>query len=213
MEKDFEFEESFSFWKNLSLCLIFFTVAPITILVSLFALTSFSKASSEKETINLSYHRQLADAGAKVFASFPDTLPSVSAEVEGKDARPELVRQYLASFESPLVPYADYVVSDADKYGLDYRLTTAIAQQESNLCKIIPPSTHNCWGWGITSVSSLSFDSFDEGIEIVSKGIKENYIDEGFITPEQIMTKYTPSSPNGAWAKGVRQFMSEIAEE
>lgn len=209
METDLGFEDNFSFWKNLSLCLIFFTVAPITILVSLFALTSFSKANSEKETINLSYHRQLADAGAKVFASFPDTLPSISGEVEGKDARAEIVRQYLALFNSPLLPYADYVVSDADKYGLDFRLTTAIAQQESNLCKIIPPSSNNCWGWGIHSQGTLGFSSYEEGIDAVSKGLKEEYLDKGYKTIEEIMSKYTPLS-NGSWAAGVEKFMGEM---
>ncbi len=95
----------------------------------------------------------------------------------------------------------------ADKYSLDFRLITAIAQQESNLCRIIPPGSHNCWGWGIHSESNLGFSSYEEGIETVSQGLKENYIDEGLTTPDQIMTKYTPSS-NGSWAHGVNTFMS-----
>ena len=43
-----------------------------------------------------------------------------------------------------------------------------------------------------------------------AKILKKNYIDKGLVTPELIMTKYTPSSPNGAWAKAVNQFMNEI---
>jgi hypothetical protein len=88
-------------------------------------------------------------------------------------------------------------------------LTTAIAQQESNLCKNYPDGTYNCWGWGIHSQGTLGFSSFTEGIELVTKGLKENYIDKGYLTPETIMTKYTPLS-NGSWANGVSKFLSEM---
>ncbi|KKU47808.1 MAG: hypothetical protein UX67_C0028G0001, partial [Candidatus Woesebacteria bacterium GW2011_GWF2_46_8] len=97
----------------------------------------------------------------------------------------------------------------ADRYELDYRLTTAIAQQESNLCKIIPPGSNNCWGWGIHSAGTLGFDSFEEGIETVSAGLRKEYLDKGFRTVEEIMSKYTPLS-NGSWATGVTKFMSEM---
>ena len=83
------------------------------------------------------------------------------------------------------------------------------SQQESNLCKKIPSGTFNCLGWGVHSKGTLGFSSFEEAIEVVSKGLKENYIDEGLLTPEEIMTKYTPHS-DGSWAYGVNLFMNEI---
>ena len=107
------------------------------------------------------------------------------------------------------MPYANNVVTAADKYKIDFRLITAIAQQESNLCKIIPPDSHNCWGWGINSNGSLGFNSYEEAIDTVSKGLKEEYIDKGYTTPEQIMSKYTPLS-NGSWAFGVNKFLTEM---
>jgi hypothetical protein len=55
----------------------------------------------------------------------------------------------------------------------------------------------------------LGFNSYSDAIETVSKGLKNNYIDEGLVTPDEIMTKYTPSS-NGSWAHGVNEFMSEM---
>ena len=94
--------------------------------------------------------------------------------------------------------------------GMDFRLITAIAQQESNLCKIIPPRTYNCWGWGIHSEGTLGFDSYEEAIDAVTLGLKENYFNKGLTTPDTIWPKYTPSSPDGAWAKGVNQFMAEM---
>jgi hypothetical protein len=205
-------EDSFNFWKNLSLIIIFFVITPVALGTSLFSLISLVKAQdaetalNQQNTIAISQGEQ---SGAKVFASLPSTLPSVSGDVGTADARSELIRQYLASYDSPLTPYADDLVKAADKYGLDYRLTTAIAQQESNLCKKSPPGTHNCWGWGIHSKGTLGFDSYEQGIDEVSKGLKENYLDKGYTTAEEIMSKYTPQS-NGSWAFGVNLFMDQL---
>lgn len=193
-------EENFSFWKNLLLTAIFFAVTPITIGVSLFSLLSLNKAEIPKSH---------SFSGARVYASLPNTFPSITGVVDSSDARSELVGQYLANYNSKLTPYSSLIVETADKYGLDYRLITAIAQQESNLCKLIPTGSNNCWGWGIHSEGTLGFSSLESGIETVSKGLKEEYLDKGYETVESIMTKYTPLS-NGSWAAGVTQFMSEM---
>ena len=108
-----------------------------------------------------------------------------------------------------MAPYADYIVKTADEFNIDYRLTTAIAQQESNLCKVIPPKTYNCWGWGIHSEGTLGFSSYEEGIRTVTMGLSQNYMSLGLDTPEKIMSKYTPLS-NGSWARGVEEFLLEM---
>jgi hypothetical protein len=55
----------------------------------------------------------------------------------------------------------------------------------------------------------LGFDSFEEGIEIVSKGLKEYYIDLGYVTVEEIMKKYAhPDSTT--WAEGVSYYMLQM---
>ena len=105
--------------------------------------------------------------------------------------------------------YADFIVQTADKYGLDFRLLTAIAQKESGLCRVIPEGSNNCWGWGIHSEGTLGFDSYEEAIETVSKGLKENYIDLGYVSVEEIMAKYAhPSSTT--WAEGVSFYMNQM---
>jgi hypothetical protein len=195
---EFSWEENLSFWKNIFLVVIFFTIAPITLGVSLFSLLSL-KAIPQEDTPRVS--------GVRIYASLPGSFPSVSGIAEVGDARVEIVRQYLEDYSSPLEPHAGLLVEASDKYGLDFRLITAIAQQESNLCKIIPPGSFNCWGWGIHSEGTLGFTSFEEGIENVSKGIREEYLNKGFQTVEEIMSKYTPLS-NGSWADGVNTFMS-----
>lgn len=197
---EYSWEEGFSFWKNLFFVTIFFTIAPLTIGVSLFSLLSL-KYTPKESVLNTS--------GVRIYASLPNSFPSINGSVEATDARVEIIRQYLAKYKSSLEPHASFIVQTSDKYGMDYRLITAIAQQESNLCKLIPPSSFNCWGWGIHSQGSLGFGSFEQGIEVVSKGLKEQYLDKGYTSPEQIMSKYTPLS-NGSWANGVNQFMNEM---
>ena len=196
-------ESAFAFWKNMFFMIIFFTIAPITLAVSMFAILSLEK---NETTLPI----QSAKTGIRVYASLPSEFPKISDNVEVADARPELVYQYLKRYNSPLVDLSNFLVEQADINGLDYRLIPAIAQQESNLCKIIPPKTYNCWGWGIHSKGTLGFNSYEEAIETVMKGIKKEYIDKGLTTPDTIWTKYTPGSPNGAWAKGVNQFMADM---
>lgn len=202
-------EESYLFWKNLILVMVFLTIAPLTLLTSLFSLVSISNSSKISPEVKEQVLGKIAPSGFKVYASLPTDLPGISGEALASDARVEILRQYLSKYNSPLLPYADLIVSAADEYQLDFRLITAIAQKESNLCKIIPPGGYNCWGWGIHSQGSLGFQSYEEGIREVTAGIAKEYVGKGYDTIEKIMSKYTPLS-NGSWALGVNQFMSEM---
>jgi hypothetical protein len=139
----------------------------------------------------------------------PEVLGAFSFSVKSEDAIPEIIRQYLAKYQSPLLPHADFLVNTARKYKIDPRLLVAIAQQESNLCKKIPDNSHNCWGWGIHSQGTLKFDSYPEAINAVAKGLSERYLGQGLNTPEEIMGIYTPLS-DGSWARGVQQFLDEM---
>lgn len=200
---EYEARPSFEFWKNLFLIVVFFTVTPITLGISLFSIFSLQKSNVTEIT-------STTQGSVKIYASLPSEFPTVSGDYVAVDARPELIKQYLIRYKSPLLGLENYMVQKADEYGLDYRLIPAIAQQESNLCKIIPPETYNCWGWGIHSRGTLGFNSYEEAIDTVMKGLKTEYIDKGYTTPDTIWTKYTPGSPDGAWAKGVNQFMAAM---
>jgi len=202
-------ENSFSFWKNIILAIVFFSVTPLTLGASLYSLLSFNNNKLEGQNLKLINRDTTAVLGARIYASLPIDFPSISEKVQSSDARPEIIKNYLLRYKSPLVSFAGYIVQAADEFNIDYRLTTAIAQQESNLCKIIPPNTYNCWGWGIHSEGTLGFSSYEEGIRAVTMGLAQNYIALGLDTPEKIMSKYTPLS-NGSWAKGVEQFLNEM---
>lgn len=202
-------DEDFGFWKNIILIAVFFVVTPITLGISIFSLFSFKNNEAIEKKFNTTNITISPKSGVSVFASLPDRTPSVSSSVEAADARPQIVANYLQFYNSPLLPYANTIVETSDKYGLDFRLITAIAQQESNLCKVIPPESYNCWGWGIHSEGTLGFSSYEKGIEEVSKGLRKEYLDKGYSTVKEIMSKYTPLS-NGSWANGVETFMNDM---
>ena len=146
--------ETGSFWKKIVLTLVFFTFTPVTLFASVLALTAIydSEIDTKYTHTNLI---EVPKPGIQVYASLPDTLPSISGEVTAEDARSEIIREYLDAYNSPLMSYADFIVQTADKYGLDFRLLTAIAQKESGLCRVIPEGSNNCWGWGIHSEGTL----------------------------------------------------------
>lgn len=156
-----------------------------------------------------SSHR--APSGQTVaYAALPATQNVLGAsimEIDGSDA--EKIRQFLAKYNSPLEPYAVDIVDAADQYGLDRRLIPAIAMKESTLCKKIPVNSYNCWGFGIYGNKVTRFANYKEGVYTVTKALATRYKGKGLVTPEQIMTMYTPSS-DGSWAKGVNHVMNQL---
>lgn len=144
--------------------------------------------------------------------SHQGSVKGVATIIEYDDSRPAIVANFLERHKSPLKPYDEFgvtLVEIADRYNIDFRLLPSIMMQESNLCKSIPEGTYNCLGFGIHSRGTLGFDSYEAGFERAAREIKANYIDIGLTTPEEIMTKYTPSS-NGSWAASVNQWMAEM---
>ncbi len=197
-----------SLLKKIVLIAVFFMVTPMALFSSILSLVAVSDNQSKTLGEKTSIFEE-PEPGVRVYAALPADTPSVYEKVISADARPEIVRNYLKINRSPLEPYADYIVEVADKYGMDFRLITSIAQKESGLCRVIPPESHNCWGWGIHSKGTLGFSSYKEGIETVSKGLKENYIDKGYVTVDEIMKKYAhPDSTT--WADGVNYYMAQM---
>jgi len=139
-------------------------------------------------------------------SSAPFVLGEYTTQFQLADSRVANLKTFFRKHNSVLYDHAEFIVKTADKYGFDYRLIPAIAMQESNLCRLIPENSYNCWGWGIYGSIVTRFSSYEEAIETVAKGLKTEYIDKGYITASAIMQKYTPSS-NGSWAHGVNTFL------
>lgn len=156
---------------------------------------SDKKNSSKNYQFTASYKADLSDG--------------YTTEIKPGDARAANLKAFFRKHNSSLYDYADKIVDVSDKYKFDYRLLPAIAMQESNLCRVIPENSFNCWGWGIYGTTVTRFDSYDDAIETVGKGIKDNYIDKGLVTASAIMNKYTPSS-KGSWQYGVNTFLKAL---
>jgi hypothetical protein len=185
--------------------LLTMTLFGVTLVGFLFALiislATYSYYSSDEYL--LSQGRTVA------YAALPTTQNIFTADITEKDGREEKLRQFLKQYNSPLEPYAADIIAAADEYGLDFRLIPAIAMQESGLCKTIPYNSYNCWGFGIYGKTITRFKDYQEGIYTVTKALATRYKDKGLITPDQIMTMYTPSS-NGSWAFSVNHFMDKL---
>lgn len=147
-------------------------------------------------------------------AGLPETdIRGVQTVVETDDGRAEIVAKFLERHNSPMQPHEYYgqkLVEIADRYNLDFRLLPAIAMQESNLCRNThSEAPHNCLGFGIHERGTLDFESYEAGFERAGLELRAFYVDQGRITTEQLMRKYTPSS-DGSWANSVDQWMAEM---
>lgn len=154
--------------------------------------------------------------------SFPQTIyasrnasgSSASLQInlilKGEDNRAKILKDFLEKYSSPLAPYADSFIKNADNYGLDWRLVASISGVESTFGKHIPYNSYNGWGWGIYGNNVIYFSSWEEGIETVSRGLRENYISKWGAEDVYEMGRIYAASPT--WASNVNYFIEKISE-
>lgn len=184
----------------------------IWIIVSLFILFGilaiFSKAANTKELDTLLVSTSKNAIGSpKGIASAPREILSA---VKGEDARVVLVERFLKEKGSPMIGSGKLFIAAADKYDLDWRLLPAIAFQESTLGKHTIFGSYNAFGWGVVDNTTIgmSFGSWEEAIFTVAKGLREDYLNKGFTTPETININYAGDKN---WNKKVQSAMEEIS--
>jgi hypothetical protein len=145
-----------------------------------------------------------------------DMLKEVDSNtrIETEDTRVIAMQKFLFDYNSPMYPSAKAFITEADKYGLDWRLVASISGVESAFGNLIPRGTHNAWGWrGINKNPDgwSLFSSWDAGIAEVTRGLAQGY---GIhLTPFQIEPYYCPPcglNPAHAWANGVTRYMREL---
>lgn len=144
-------------------------------------------------------HADIKTAGPS--ASFNDLLV-----MRESDDRAMVLRSYLEEKGSPLAPYADLFVSQADLYKIDWRFVVAISGVESTFGKAVPCT--NAWGWGIYGSHMYCFPSYEEAIRTISKELRERYIDGWNAQTVYAIGSYYAASPT--WASRVVYFMNDI---
>lgn len=188
----------------IALPLLFFTIASFALLLS-----------ASKLVLSSSSNRALAAStvGSQIFISPPPSEGNVLGESSvTPEARPIILRKFLESYHSPLAKYSDLILEVSGEYNLDWRLLTAIAGAESTFAQKVIEGCNNAWGWGIHSRGTLCFDSWEEGIRAVAKGLREKFLNDGLKTVDEIMARYAPLSleNGGSWGYAVRYFMAQL---
>ena len=143
------------------------------------------------------------------------TSEVLSASVIAGDARTMLLENFLREHRSPMTPYANLIVQQADQYEFDFRLVPAIAMCESNLGKRVPlKSGFNPFGIAVYtgSQSGKNFDSWQDAIEWVGDYIYSKYYSQGITKLHDIGEIWAPPSAldGGSWAECVEYFENSI---
>jgi len=131
----------------------------------------------------------------------------VKVELASKDVdmRPIKLKRFLGDRNSPLADYAEYIVACADRHKVDWRLVPAISGIESAFA-ILNAAPYNAYGW---AGGGMAFGSWEESIEVVTRALRENYINRGADTVAKIAPIYCP--PNYIkWTGAVTRYMAQI---
>lgn len=130
----------------------------------------------------------------------------INIEATPVDKKAQILKDYLAKYNSPLENNSQDFIDASDQYGLDWKLVVSISGVESTFGKHIPGG-YNGWGWGVYGDNAIYFKSWREAIFTVSKGLREYYVNKGYTEPYS-MNKIYASSPN--WGSNVTFFMRDI---
>jgi hypothetical protein len=118
-----------------------------------------------------------------------------------------VMKKVLERYNSPMVSEVDSFINACQKYDLDCYLLPSIAGLESTFGQFIWPNSYNAFGWG---GGYIMFDNWDQGIDTVAKGLRENYINRGANNIYEIGHIYSESP---TWAVRVDNLMSQFKKE
>lgn len=188
--------------KKLALVFLWFFTVPLLIISSVFLIRQKNldnKSASLAQTLNI-------PSGVSLEVK-DNHLEGQVLGVEIADMRPYLVENFLKN--TPLEPYAQFMVEASDEHNLDYRLLPAIAMKETGGGISAREASFNAWGF---ENGRTNFDSWENAVTVVAKTLKRQYIDKGLTTPEQIMAVYAPPQllTGGQWAKDINFFFSKL---
>jgi len=132
--------------------------------------------------------------------------PKISDNI--RFAKKKLVMsRVLNRYDSPLLRSVDSFLSTCVLYELDCYLLPSIAGLESTFGKQVLYGSNNPFGWGN---GLILFESWDQAIDTVGKGLKENYINKGAESVEQIGSIYATSK---TWSSRITYFMNVFEKE
>jgi hypothetical protein len=190
-----------------------FTSAIILLIINMSLLGLTARQKSEADDVVL--HTPIPVIQTYPAVASAGTGMILGAQIISGDSRALLLQSFLSEHESPLAPYANLMVSQADQYGFDFRLPVAIAMCESNLGKRMPSTgSYNAWGIAVYTgqLEGASFRDWPEAITWVSRYIKERYYDNGIYDLREIGSIWAPPSVETeySWTNCVETFLGSI---
>ncbi len=148
-----------------------------------------------------------ADAAQIVAAPSATLVSQIPVNSNAYDMRVKALKNVLERHNSPLADQAANFVKYADEYGIDWKLLPAISGLESSFGIHLMAGSYNAYGWG---GGRIYFESWEDGIRVISKALKERYGVGEEANPWSIGPTYAEST---TWAVRVNIFMNEINEE
>ncbi len=117
------------------------------------------------------------------------------------------IKKVLDKYTAPLSEATDGFINTCKRYDLDCYMLPAISGLESTFGLFIYPNSYNPFGWGR---GYIMFNSWEEGIDAVGRGLRYSYINRGALSIDQIGPIYSESS---TWAVRVQYFINEFQRE
>jgi hypothetical protein len=160
--------------------------------------------------LGLIFSANAKPAFAQEKASASSAQIAIAEKETVSDYRVKILGDFFKEQNSPLAPFAGDFIRDADKYNLDWKLVAAISGVESTFGQAIPANSYNAWGWGVYGDNVIRFASWTDGIDTISQGLRERYMDKwGGEDIYEIGSMYAASP---AWAGHVTNVMNQIQD-
>lgn len=142
-------------------------------------------------------------------AAVTNINPISSSRIQPSDTaiKRKALYETLKRYDSPLINEVDSFIEACMTYNLDCYLLPSITGVESTFGKFLLPGTHNPFGWGR---GLIQFDSYHDAIMAVGKGLRENYLNKGATTIDEIGAIYCEGN---TWAGKVQYFDKKFRSE
>lgn len=118
-----------------------------------------------------------------------------------------VIYNMLEKHNSPMLKEADSFIKACITYNINCYLLPSISGLESSFGKAMINETYNPFGWG---GGTIYFKSWEDAYMTVAQGLKNNYLEKGALTINEIAPIYAASP---TWAERVSYFLSKFEEE